>query len=167
MAKGKGARIVGSVVVLGLLLLVAVGLAIGSRVTEGLEQGRKENKHTNAVSAAATESAGPDPTPAEASDPASGNSCTAEACVYVPGSVGKAIPSPGEDYAVSTCGTQLMAHKKGTEKDCSLLTMSQAIAGVCAKFTKDGKWCQMGADERDAWIPLPASDAKPKPAPAV
>lgn len=159
MAKGKGSGIVGSVIVLGLLLLVAVGLAIGSRVTEGLEQGRKENQHTNAVSAAATESAGPDPAP--------GNSCTAEACVYVPGSVGQAIPSPGDDYAVSTCGTQLMAHKKGTEQDCSLLTMSQAIAGVCAKFTKDGKWCQMGAGERDAWIPLPAGDVKSKPTPAV
>jgi hypothetical protein len=168
MAKGKGAKIFVSALFLGVLLLIAVALAVGSHVTggvEGLAQSKGASKgpgvpqeaHMEAVHAAATQSAGPDPKPASADDQEPSKNCTAEACAYVPGAVGATIPSPGDGYAVTHCGPMTIAHKAGTKYDCSLASMSHAIAGICAKNTKDGDWCALGAKDRDAWVPLPAS----------
>jgi hypothetical protein len=159
MAKGNGIRFIGSAVFLGVLLLIAVGCAIGARVSEGLEQKvtPKENAHTEAVVKAASEVAAPEPRPAEETELQPSKNCTGEVCLYVPGTAGSTIPHPGDDYTVSGCATHLMAHKKGVKADCSLPITSHAIASVCAKNTKAGEWCNMAPEQRDAWIPMPQS----------
>jgi hypothetical protein len=160
MAKGKGLRFVGGALFLGILLLFAVACAVGSNVVEGLEQKtvNQDNAHTTAVRAAATEAGGPDPKPAEATEVEPSKGCTGDACLYVASTPGAAVPHPGDGYSMSNCGPLSMAHKEGVKADCSLATMSHAIAGLCArKKGNEGGWCPMAADEQDAWIPLPSN----------
>lgn len=159
MAKGKGLRFVGGALFLGILLLIAVACAVGSRVTEGLEQKTEnaENAHTNAVHAAAKKTAGPDPKPAEATEIEPSKGCTSEACIYVASTPGKALPTPGEGYSVHNVGPLTMAYKTDAAVKSSLASMSHAIASICSKNTTDGEWCAMRDQEKDAWIPLPSN----------
>ena len=142
------------------LLLVAVWMSIGSRVLEGMEQS-DDKKPADSADAAkeavdkAVSTPGEEPKPAEAHEQAPSTQCSADSCVYIPGSVGKAAPSAGEGYTISNCGPLMVAHKEGKEKSCSLAMMSHAIAGVCAKHTKDGKWCNLTDAQKDSWIPMP------------
>jgi hypothetical protein len=75
--------------------------------------------------------------------------------VYVASTPGKAPPSPGEGYSSVPCGLSMVAHKSDQPFQCNIATMSHAIAAVCAKGSKGGKWCEMSDAEKDAWIPLP------------
>ena len=159
MAKGKGLRIVGGFLFLSILLLIAVACAVGSRVTEGLEQKttNEDNSHTNAVHAAAKETAGPDPNPAEADELEPSKGCTAEACIYVASTPGTTMPSPGEGYSVRNVGPLTMAYKGDAPVKASLASMSHAIASICSKNTTNDEWCAMRDQEKDAWIPLPSN----------
>lgn len=154
MAK-KGIRFLGGALLLGVLLLIAVGLMVGSKVSEGLQGGGGKDADTGAVHAAATQSAGPDPKPASASDVAPSTSCTADACLFVPGKTGTKVASPGDNYTVTPCGPVLVASKSDKPFTCTLPEMSRVIAGACAGSTKDGKWCDV--QTRDTWVPIPAS----------
>ncbi len=144
---------------LGILLLVAVACAVGSRVTEGLEQKttNEDNAHTDAVHAAARGTAGPDPKPAEAEEIEPSKGCTSDACIYVASTPGKALPSPGDGYSVHNVGPLTMAYKGDAPVKSSLASMSHAIASICSKNTTDSEWCAMRDQEKDAWIPLPSN----------
>jgi hypothetical protein len=153
MARGKGIRFLGGAFLLTVLLLIAAGLMVGSKVSEGLEQMAKSAP----TKAAATppSAAGPDPAPAAEAEQEPSKHCTADACVYVASTPGKTPPSPGEGYSSVPCGLSMVAHKSDQPFQCNIATMSHAIAAVCAKGTKGGKWCEMSDAQKDAWIPLP------------
>lgn len=152
-AMKKGIRFLGGAFLLGVLLLIAVGLMVGSKVAEGLQGGSGKDADTGAVHAAATQSAGPDPKPASASDVSPSTSCTADACLFVPGKTGSKVTSPGDNYNVTPCGPVLVASKNDKSFTCTLPEMSRVIAGACAGSTKDGKWCDV--QTRDTWVPIP------------
>lgn len=163
----KGIRFLSGAFMLGILLLIAVGLMVGSKVAEGIQGGAtKEAADTGAVHAAATQSAGPDPKPASATDVTPSSSCTADACLFVPGKGSSNAAPPGDNYTVTPCGPVLVASKNDKPFTCTLPEMSRVIAGACASSTKDGKWCQL--ETRDTWVPIPASatDAAATAAPA-
>lgn len=159
MAKGKGLRFVGGAIFMGVILLIAVACAVGSQVTEGLEQktADDENTHTKAVHAAAKGTAGPDPKPAEANEVEPSRGCGTDACVYVASTPGKTMPHPGEGYSVRNVGPLTMAYKGDAPTKASLASMSHAIASICSKNTTDSEWCAMRDQEKDAWFPLPSN----------
>ena len=153
-------KFVGSAIFLSVLLLMAVALAVSSRVVEGLEQ-KDASKEANGDAKTATLKAAstPDvgPKPAEASEIAPSTACMAESCVYITSAAGETVPNPGEGYTVSNCGPLTVAHKDGTEKSCSLAMMSHAIAAVCSKVTSGKEWCSLTDAQRNKWIPIPAN----------
>lgn len=161
MSKGFfSMKFVGPAIFLSALLLIAVALAVSSRVVEGMEQ-KKEMKEVNVEAKAATMKAAstPDagPKPAEAADMTPSSSCTADSCVYIPSAAGETVPNPGKEYTVSNCGPLTVAHKEGTEKSCSLAMMSHAIAAVCSKVTGGKEWCNLTDAQKNKWIPIPAN----------
>ena len=153
MAKGLfNKKFVGPAIFLAVLLLIAVALAVSSRVVEGMDQ---KNEGKEAKTLGSTPDAGPKP--AEAADITPSASCTADSCVYIPSAVGETVPSPGQGYTVSNCGPLIVAHKEGTEKSCSLAMMSHAIAAVCSKITGGKEWCNLTDAQKNKWIPIPAN----------
>lgn len=153
-------KFIGPAVFLFVLLLIAVALAVSSRVVEGMEQkdASKEasgDAKTATLKAASTPDVGPKP--AEAAEMAPSTSCTADSCVYIPSAAGETVPKPGEGYTVSNCGPLTVAHKDGTEKSCSLAMMSHAIAAVCSKVTGGKEWCNLTDAQKNKWIPIPAN----------
>lgn len=146
-------KFVGPAIFLSVLLLIAVALAVSSRVVEGMEQKSLSKEasvdaKTAALKAASTPDTGPEP--AE-------ESCTAKSCVYIPSAAGETVPNPGKGYTVSNCGPLTVAHKEGTEKSCSLAMMSHAIAAVCSKVTGGKEWCNLTDAQKNKWIPIPAN----------